>query len=329
MKSKLYFLLVLFFPFLGNTQSFAPAVGFEGSTAIHKDSSLFVNWATEAVVSLGYKDIALPQYGFVSYGTATDAVGKVEDSPRIVSLGDGGEAILTFENPIVNGKGADFAVFENAFFMNDTSELAFLELAFVEVSTDGQEYIRFPAISEIQPEIQTGSFEFLNARYIYNFAGKYTKFYGTPFDLEDLKELVIGTNIDLNEINYVKIIDVVGSINPNFATYDSLDYVVNDPYPTAFESGGFDLDAVGVIHDSTNQKEQEISIYPNPATDIIYFTLGTEKVSQAFIYSLCGKLVHTSLEKNHITITSLDKGIYVLELQGTTKAFSQLFIKSN
>ncbi|MFN6048554.1 MAG: T9SS C-terminal target domain-containing protein, partial [Bacteroidota bacterium] len=61
-------------------------------------------------------------------GTAAGAEGPAA-SNGVVSLGDGGIATLTFDPPITNGDGFDFAVFENTFL--DT----FLELAFVEVST--------------------------------------------------------------------------------------------------------------------------------------------------------------------------------------------------
>ena len=57
---------------------------------------------------------------------AAEALGKADDAP--VSLGDGGYAVVTFDKPITNGPGYDFAVFENG--LNDS----FLELAFVVVS---------------------------------------------------------------------------------------------------------------------------------------------------------------------------------------------------
>jgi hypothetical protein len=43
-------------------------------------------------------------------------------------------------------------------------------------------------------------------------------------------------------------VDVVGSITPAYATYDSQGNMVNDPWPTPYSSSGFDLDAVGVIN---------------------------------------------------------------------------------
>ena len=55
----------------------------------------------------------------------------------MVSLGKGGSITLSFDPPVSNGDGWDFAVFENGF------EDTFLELAYVEVSSDGVVFVRF------------------------------------------------------------------------------------------------------------------------------------------------------------------------------------------
>ena len=41
---------------------FAPAVGQNGTTAIHKDSSILINWAKTSVYSLGPIDISATRY---------------------------------------------------------------------------------------------------------------------------------------------------------------------------------------------------------------------------------------------------------------------------
>ena len=48
---------------------------------------------------------------------------------------------------IFNGVGPDFIVFENAFFLGSESGLVWAELLFVDVSTDGETFVRFPAFS--------------------------------------------------------------------------------------------------------------------------------------------------------------------------------------
>jgi len=328
---KVQFLILTLFFFsvtIGKTQTYAPAVGFEGSTAIHKDSSIFIDWAKGTEIIRGYNDIMFPENGYVNYGADTSAIGKASGNPNVVSLGDGGIAILKFNSPIVNGNDFDFAIFENGFFKNDTSKLAFLELAFVEVSTDGIEYIRFPAVSELQTEIQIGSFENINTRYIHNFAGKYTMFYGTPFNLDDVEELAVGTSVNCNEINYIKIIDVIGSIDDEFASYDSEGNKINDPYPTTFPSGGFDLDAVGVINNKTNTKiDSEVLIRPNPANKFISVQTILSNIKTVNIYSLEGKLQISTNKNSNINVENLKQGIYIIEVIEDGGKHFQKFVK--
>lgn len=233
-------------------QSFAPAPGFPGTTAIHKDSSAIAFWAWEIDLQRGYLDISDKNLGYASFGLPGLGLYEAEgNSFDVVSLGDSGVAVLTFPYPVSNGEGYDFAVFENGFTDN------YLELAFVEVSSDGINYERFPAISELQDTLQMGNYEFWDCGYVHNFAGKYRQGFGTPFDLQELA----GTGIDINNITHVKIIDVIGSINPLYGSFDSQGNVINDPWPSGFESGGFDLDGVAVIHSNAwGVKEKDLPV---------------------------------------------------------------------
>jgi hypothetical protein len=88
-------------------------------------------------------------------------------------------------------------------------------------------------------------FSLLNPTYLHNLAGKYRGEQGTPFDLGELPR---DPKLDLGRITHVRIVDVVGSINPAWGSYDSEGRIIKDPFPTRFESGGFDLDAVGVMN---------------------------------------------------------------------------------
>ena len=155
---------------------YPPAAGEPGSTAIHADSSCFVAWGASCVVERGYvnfSDTAVQAGGSnrASYGQPADACGQPNN--LVVSLGDKGVAVLTFDFPIVNGTDWDFAVFENS--LNNT----FLELAFVEVSSNGIDYFRFPAVSLTQSDFQTTPFGETDPTKIDNLAGKYRSMYGT------------------------------------------------------------------------------------------------------------------------------------------------------
>src|SRR5690606_17752172 len=145
-----------------------------------------------------------------------------------------------------------------------------LELAFVEVSSDGINFFRLAASSHTQDTSQISSVtgeNYMKARCVNNLAGKYISNYGTPFVLQELSCIA---GLDINNITHVRIVDVVGSIG-EYASYDTAGNKINDPYPTNFPTGGFDLDAVGVIHQGTTSGIQGlnlpvVSVYPNPAT---------------------------------------------------------------
>ncbi len=230
----------------------APAAGEAGSTAIHMSSNAIAAWAD------GYTNV---QYGTdvdEAWMTPEKALGPAEGtSYEIVSLGRGGQITLTFPNGIGDRPGADFTVFENG--ISDT----FLELAWVEVSSDGTNFVRFPNYSDTPYSI--GAFGELYTGWIYGLAGKFRQGYGTPFDLDELRiaynaQLAGNTDfsstfataltngfplLDLNHITHLRFVDIVG----DGAALDARGVVIYDPYAT-IGSAGFDLDAVGVLNES-------------------------------------------------------------------------------
>ncbi|QJE97617.1 PEP-CTERM sorting domain-containing protein [Luteolibacter luteus] len=200
------------------------AAGASGSDAISKDDPRFVQWVS------GHLDYVLGANVTNSWRTPAKAYGPAtEDVFDIVCLGDGGKITLYFPHPIMDGEGADFAVFENSF------SNTFLELAFVEVSSDGVNFIRFPSASLTSSA--TNSIDPTNLR---GLAGKHRGGFGTPFDLADLSA---PPTLDKNNVRFVRLIDILG----NGTSKDSDNRPIFDPYPTT-GSAGFDLDAIGVIH---------------------------------------------------------------------------------
>jgi hypothetical protein len=307
MIRKLLFTLLLTTS-LVEAQSYAPAAGQAGSTAIAKSSTVFKGWATGITVVRGPQDIANPTGPLASSGDPTGALGGT--SAGVVCLGDGGNATLTFGVPIANGPGFDFAVFENGF--SDT----FLELAFVEVSSNGVNFFRFPSHSQTQTTTQIGGFGSVDCRYINNLAGKYRVNFGTPFDLSDVPNNAL---LDKNNITHVRVIDVIGTINPLYASHDSFGNIVNDPYSTPYATGGFDLNAVGVINQKTllstkNFDLTSVTVYPNPTSDMVY--LDTDQQSSILIYDMGGNVRNklTTAQYNEIQVSDLNPGIYFFEI---------------
>ncbi len=236
---------------------FSPIIGEEGCIAIHMDSPLFTSWAEKGELERGWMNIADTTLGKVTFGEIDFAYGAPD--PAVLSLGDGGSATFFFQETLFDGEGYDFAVFENAF------DNYFLELAFVEVSSDGEHFFRFESQSVTSREAQLGSFDLLVTEKLHNLAGKYPAQWGTPFDLNELKD---HPGLDIYAISHIRIIDVVGSVDSLYATYDSYGRTINDPWPTAFEQGGFDLDAIGVMHQNplSIEEHSEVFIYGNPVS---------------------------------------------------------------
>ena len=308
---------------IGTASSFAQgpfcgAVGTEGCDAVSRTNPGIIGWAVSCTVVRGPVDIVNPDGPVVRYGDESMALGPATTATtRAVSLGDGGSATVTFERPIRNGEGPDFAVFENPF--NDY----FLELGFVEVSTDGERFVRFPATS--LSSIDTQVVSYVDPTNIHNLAGKYKVGYGTPFDLEELRD---STGIDIDSIVYVRIVDVVGTIDPQYARYDAYGHIINDPYPTndtIWASGGFDLTGVAVLYDRGNLSFSPLStlrsplaIYPNPATDRI--SIRNASGQEAVLCDMAGhrlKAVLCGNGETTIDVRDLPNGVYILRIGAT------------
>ncbi len=298
-----------------DTTKYDGAVGTEGCQAIFCQDPAILGWATNCQIERGLQDITVPNV-FVSYGAESDAVGAATESTMdVVSLGDSGVAILTFDIPIQNGDGYDFAIFENS--LNDS----FLELAFVEVSSDGVNYVRFPAVSNTPADVQIDNNGGTDPRDLHNLAGKYRVGWGTPFDLDELADNEL---LDVNNVTHVKLIDVIGSIDPAVASRDKNNHIINDPYPTNFASGGFDLDGVCVLNGwtpgQTSVSEYEtkpLSVHPNPCTANV--TVETVLGETVVLYNSVGTelmRVVASEERMTVNMSAYPAGIYFIQQNG-------------
>ena len=219
---------------------------------------------------------------------------------HIVSLGDldageiaagvePGRLTLSFGEAIRNAGGYDFAVFENAFVSSyntgggSVAGQMLGELGYVEVSSNGRDFVRFPSVSltarPVEPVWPYGTIEISD---IHNLAGKHPNASGlctgTPFDLSDVAAdpLVTGGSVDINDIRYVRIVDIPGSgdffdeaeqfidpaTSPIWAYYTGA-HAVYDAWVT-WGSGGIDIEAVGVL----NEQEYEADIDLNGIVDM-------------------------------------------------------------
>ena len=213
---------------------------------------IFGAWATTVIDYSPADGVSLD---FTNYAKALGPV--TGDNFDIVSLGDlsqsqmssniqPGSITLGFGVTISDKAGPDFSIFENGLIDAGSGEV-FAELAYVEVSSDGINFARFPSISMTTNVID--AYSALDARNIYNLAGKHSnsgvESWGTPFDLIHIASdpMVRSNIVDISNINYIRIIDIPGSGD----YMDSNSNSIYDAWLTG-GSGGFDLEAVGVIN---------------------------------------------------------------------------------
>jgi len=221
------------------------------------------------------------------------------DEGEIAAGDEPGQITLVFGDPSVPGdpehirdvNGYDFVVFENGFISQyDTAGGSvrgqmLAELGYVEVSSNGVDFVRFDSVCLAAGPV--GPYGTIEISDVYNLAGKHPNAYGvctgTPFDLHQLADhrLVRNGTVDINDICFVRIVDVPGSGDffdgagrmidpatwPNWTNYDA-NHPVYDAWVTE-GSGGFDLEAIGVL------KEQNYSADVNldGIVDLVDFAL--------------------------------------------------------
>ncbi|KAA3596583.1 MAG: T9SS C-terminal target domain-containing protein [Calditrichaeota bacterium] len=208
--------------------------------------------------------------------TATPFLPSASEN-QILSLGEGGEIILGFfTNPIVDGSGVDFTVFENVFYVLGNENDPFKETAFVSVSKDGTNFYEFP----------------FDAQTLQGLAGTEPTFGnenpqdpsvsgGNSFDLQ---------TVGLDTAYFVKLVDTDNAV---------VDGSMN------FAGGDFDLDAVVAVNfvgqtteiSSNDFEPKKVSFklseaFPNPTNAQVNFEIDNFKGDgKASVYNVLGELI--------------------------------------
>ncbi|MFT5778223.1 MAG: hypothetical protein ACI837_001179, partial [Crocinitomicaceae bacterium] len=114
---------------------------------------------------------------------------------------------------------------------------------------------------------------------------------------------------------------------------DQFGQAVNDPFPTPYPSSGFDLEAIGVIHQepagqSILEPTISVKIYPNPAVKGDHLHILTKSsVATISLYRIDGSLIESWNESHHI-LSELASGVYVLKvISGQYSTTSKVIVR--
>ncbi len=178
------------------------------------------------------------------FGVPEDVLGPPEGAGAsagsfdVYTLGVQGDLTLELGSRCFDGPGADLMVAENPLLAFATGN-SFAELMFVEVSSDGNTFVRFPT-RYLGPDGPFAPFEACPIGDFVGFAGVMPVFTsslsgtdpldvvaagGDAFDLADLADTpeVLARQVDLDDINFVRLVDVQAG-----ADFDSLGQQVWD-----------------------------------------------------------------------------------------------------
>lgn len=169
----------------------------------------------------------------------------------VATLGVGGSITVGFDVTIADGPGVDLTVFENGF---EAGAGVFAEVAWVEASTDGIHFARFPSryagpAAGLPGVAPYGTYSGLPggspvlANVLTNSISPFDPVVsgGDALDLADLADdpLVTGGLVDLAAIHFVRLVDI-----PHASGTDSDGHVIWD---NSGPGGSADYDAVAVI----------------------------------------------------------------------------------
>ena len=114
-------------------------------------------------------------------------------------------------------------------------------------------------------------------------------------------------------------------IRKSASQYNMPDYFLGFGIPnleTALNNG-FDL--VKLM-----ENDVELKIYPNPASNKVYFTLNTDDIATLYIFDVLGKLVFdttVTYSSPSVDISTLSNGMYIVKLQSSNKSKTIKLIK--
>ena len=116
---------------------------------------------------------------------------------------------------------------------------------------------------------------------------------------------------------------ILRAIGVNYCNGEDARQNLIDTYGWIITDDGLDCATAGV----DDQNQLDISIYPNPSSDLVYIE-GNYTQLKVVMYDILGKQVMNKAITNSIDISHLEKGVYMLQLSDGVKLTTQIILKN-
>ena len=116
---------------------------------------------------------------------------------------------------------------------------------------------------------------------------------------------------------------ILRAIGVNYCNGEDARQNLIDTYGWIITDDGLDCATAGV----DDQNQLDISIYPNPTSDMVYID-GNYTQLKVVVYDILGKQVMNKAITNSIDISHLEKGVYILQLSDRVKLTTQRILKN-
>jgi surface protein len=115
----------------------------------------------------------------------------------------------------------------------------------------------------------------------------------------------------------------LGSAGINYCNSADARQSLEDTYGWNITDAGLDCSTASI----DDQNQLDISIYPNPTSDMVYIE-GNYTQLKVIIYNVLGKEILNKSITNSIDISHLDNGVYILQLSDGVKLSTRKIIKN-
>ena len=135
-----------------------------------------------------------------------------------------------------------------------------------------------------------------------------------------IEDMVNIDTLNLSNGNSARVFSLFYTQNVEYACIDSIQSEIQEVINSAVMKTGYNYTFNCNLTSLNRLEKEKISIYPNPATDIIHIT--SSLVNPTFVlYTIEGKKILTTKE-NYLDVSSLKSGLYIVKIISQTNTLS-------